>query len=287
MSAWSIALLGAIAGLTIFLGLPFGRLRTPSPVLRVFLNGTAIGILVFLLWDVLSHAVEPVETALVAAAVDQSGPWSRFVELAGVLVVGVSAGLMSLVYYDKWMARSRLHTGPTVGFGPGAASAAELKPVRATSTMTAEGHLALLIAVGIGLHNFSEGLAIGQSAASGEINLAIMLIIGFGLHNATEGFGIVAPLAGAPERPSWKFLAVLGLIGGGPTFVGTLLGQAVVSEMLSVGFLALAAGSILYVVMQLLKVADKLGRKDVLCWALLLGLFLGFATDFVLVAAGA
>src|SRR5205823_1041013 len=63
--------------------------------------------------------------------------------------------------------------------------------------------LALLIATGIGLHNFSEGLAIGQSAAVGELQLALVLIIGFGLHNMTEGFGIAGPLTGQPV--SWKF----------------------------------------------------------------------------------
>src|SRR3989475_6055705 len=85
--------------------------------------------------------------------------------------------------------------------------------------------LAVFIATGIGLHNFSEGLAIGQSAARDEIALAVVLIIGFGLHNATEGFGIVAPLSGEAERPSWAFLGMLGLIGGTPTFFGTVVGQ--------------------------------------------------------------
>ena len=61
----------------------------------------------------------------------------------------------------------------------------------------------MMIAAGIGLHNFAEGLAIGNSAAAGDISLALILVIGFALHNATEGYGIVAPLAGAPERPSW------------------------------------------------------------------------------------
>src|SRR5919197_4659676 len=75
--------------------------------------------------------------------------------------------------------------------------------------------LAIFIATGIGLHNFSEGLAIGQSAAADELELAIVLIIGLGLHNATEGLGICAPLAGDQERPSWAFLGALGLIGGG------------------------------------------------------------------------
>jgi ZIP family zinc transporter len=114
-----------------------------------------------------------------------------------------------------------------------------------------------------------------------------MLIIGFGLHNATEGFGIVAPLAVEGARPSWGFLAVMGLIGGGPTFFGTIVGESFVNRAIFVAFLALAAGSILYVVIQLLNVAAKLRQKEMLRWGLLVGLFAGFATDLILVAAGA
>ena len=87
----------------------------------------------------------------------------------------------------------------------------------------------------------SEGLAIGQSAAAGAINLALVLVIGFGLHNATKGFGIVGPFAGTQERPGWAFLVLVGLIGGGPTFFGTLLGQIWVNDAVSIAFLALAA----------------------------------------------
>jgi zinc transporter, ZIP family len=147
--------------------------------------------------------------------------------------------------------------------------------------------LATFIAIGIGLHNFSEGLAIGQASASNELSLALVLIIGFGLHNATEGLGICAPLTGDRERPSWGFLALLGLIGGGPTFIGTVVGQAWVNESVMILFFALAAGSILYVVMELLNVGRALASKPVITWGILLGLFLGFATDFILVAAGA
>src|SRR5438477_140416 len=86
----------------------------------------------------------------------------------------------------------------------------------------------MVIAVAIGLHNFAEGLAIGVSAKVGAISLATVLIIGFGLHNATEGFGIVGPLGGA--RPSWSWLACAGLIGGAPTFLGTVVGYQVASS---------------------------------------------------------
>ena len=144
-----------------------------------------------------------------------------------------------------------------------------------------------MIAVGIGLHNFAEGLAIGNSAAAGDISLAVLLIIGFGLHNATEGFGIVAPMAGTGERPSWGYLALLGLIGGGPTFIGTLVGQRFTNDTVSIAFLALAAGSILYVIIELLSVARRLNLKIVTTWALFAGLVAGFLTDAIVGAGGA
>jgi zinc transporter, ZIP family len=286
MSSLEIAVLGAIAGFTIFLGLPLARVRTSPLGMRAFLNATATGILLFLLWDVLSHAVEPVEDALVAASVDHTGSWLRFTGLAMVALAGLVVGLITLAYYERWMARPR----PAVvgrGYGPGAMAADELRASTGWLNLDSPARrLALLIAVGIGLHNFSEGLAIGQSAASGEISLAVLLIIGFGLHNATEGFGIIAPMAAEQTRPSWGFLALLGLIGGGPTFVGTLVGQSFVNDAVFVGFLALAAGSILYVIIQLLRVAERMGRRELLYWGILTGLILGFATDFILVAAG-
>lgn len=286
MSAVQIATLGAVAGFTIFLGLPVGRLRNPSSRMQAILNATATGILLFLFWDVLAHAVEPVETALSAVAREGTGSWARFIALAAVATASLMLGLMSLVYYEQWMAnREPARAGRATG--PGAAEIAEFTKTHTSDSATVGRRLALLIAVGIGLHNFAEGLAIGQSAAAGEISLAVLLIVGFGLHNATEGFGIVAPLAGQPGRPSWGFLAFLGLIGGGPTFVGTLVGQSFVNDTVSVAFLALAAGSILYVVVQLLRVAQSLGHRNLMYWGLLLGLLLGFATDFVIVAAGA
>ena len=281
MSTGAVLVLGAIAGFTIYLGLPIGRVRNPPVSMRALLNAVAIGILLFLLWDVLSHAVEPLEAALTAAANDHTGSWARFAGLAVTFVVCLGTGLLSLVYYERWMV-SRQGRRP---LGPGAAQVEEFQLSALMSSPARR--LAFFIALGIGLHNFSEGLAIGQSAAKGEVSLALLLIIGFGLHNATEGFGIVAPMAGEAERPSWKLLGLLGLIGGGPTFLGTVVGQSFVNDTVFLGFLALAAGSILYVVIQLLNVAQRLKHKELMMWGLLAGLLLGFATDFVLVAAGA
>jgi ZIP family zinc transporter len=78
----------------------------------------------------------------------------------------------------------------------------------------------------------------------------------------------------------------MGLIGGGPTFVGTLVGQSFVSEVVSIAFLSLAAGSILYVIVQLLGVAFRLGHREMLMWGLLAGVVFGFGTELVLVAGG-
>jgi ZIP family zinc transporter len=275
VSSSQILLLGALAGLTIFIGLPMGRVQNVSQSFKAFLSATATGILLFLLWDVLVEAIAPVEEALNAR------DWSRFSWLAALAFTGFALGLLSLVYYDTWMKVRRRKSF----LGPGAASATELEPSHFTG-LTPARWLALFIATGIGLHNFSEGLAIGQSAAQDKLSLAYVLVIGFGLHNATEGFGIVAPLSGDAEKPSWRFLALMGVIGGAPTFFGTLVGQAWTSTAVSVVFLALAAGSILYVVMELLNVCRLFSSKTVTAWGIILGLTLGFATDFVLVAAG-
>src|SRR5436305_4245278 len=277
MSTTQTLILGAIAGVTIYLGLPMGRMRNLPPRLGVALNAVATGILIFLFWDVVSHGVQPVESHLAAHS------WGSFLGYGALLGAGFAAGMMSLVYYDGWL-RSKRAT-PLVG--PGAAAIDEFRSRSWIETLTPGRRLALLIATGIGLHNFGEGLAIGQSAAAGELSLALVLIIGFGLHNATEGFGIVGPMSGEAERPSWGFLGLMGLIGGGPTFLGTLIGQVWVSPALEVVFFAVAGGSILYVVIQLFEVCRRFSMPTLVAWSLLLGLLLGFGTDWVLVAAGA
>jgi ZIP family zinc transporter len=276
MSTTQTLILGAVAGVTIFLGLPLGRFGGGSPAMRAALTAFATGILVFLLWDVLAHGVGPVEEAV------EEHEWGKVGQLAPLLGLGLALGMMSLVYYDRWMTNKR--ATPLVG--PGAAAVDEFAKRTWLERLTPGRRLALLIATGIGLHNFGEGLAIGQAAAADEVSLALVLIIGFALHNATEGFGIVGPMSGEAERPSWGYLGLLGLIGGGPTFVGTVIGQAWVSEALQVAFFAIAAGSILYVVVQLLEVCRRYALPVVVAWWILGGLALGFATDFVLEAAG-
>ena len=244
----------------------------------MFLNAIAIGVLVFLVWDVFSKAWEPTKAALGDVHAHKGGLKAVF-GYGAVFAVGLLVGLIGLALYEHWMT-SRM-TGVNGQFGPGSMGLEEASPRRGAASWSAARRLALLIAVGIGLHNFAEGLAIGQSAASGDIALATVLVIGFGLHNATEGFGIVAPLAAddaSVDRPSWAFLGMLGLIGGGPTFAGAAIGHGFTSEPVSVAFLTLAAGSILYVVTQLLAVAAKAKRPRLLAYGLVVGLLAGFIT---------
>ena len=281
MSEPRTLLLGALAGLTILLGLPVGRLRSPRPALRQFLNALAVGVLVFLVWDVLSNAFDPINSALTRLH-DHRGGVGPVMGYSALFFAGIGVGLIGLVYYER-----RLLGRPGLP-GPGAAVASQVASGGVGLARWSNGQrVALMVAVGIGLHNFGEGLAIGGSAARGEITLATLLVIGFGLHNATEGFGIVAPLTMEGDRPSWLFLLAMGAIGGGPTIVGTAVGRQVTSQPASVIFLTLAAGSILYVVIQLLGVAQRAVRREVIVWGVFLGLVAGFVTDMIVSAAGA
>lgn len=287
MSLGTTLLLGFIAGITILLGMPLGRLKRPIASARVVLNGVAVGVLLFLVWDVFSAAWEPLDAAL-AATHEGTGGFGPVAGYGALFVGGLAAGLLGLVAYDRRLARM---SSPR-GIGPGAQSVAERPGALGLASWSAARRMSLMIAVGIGLHNFAEGLAIGQAAARSEIALATLLVVGFALHNATEGFGIVAPLVGDVDdegvvrRPSWGFLLAMALIGGGPTFVGTAIGHQFTSEPVSVLFLTLAAGSIVYVVAQLLGVAARARRSDLLAYGLLIGLVAGFATDAIVTAAG-
>src|SRR5437016_5567386 len=178
MSQWTAVALGAVAGATIFLGLPVARMRgLPKPV-QGFLNAFATGILVFLLWDILTHAAGPVEVA-------------------------VGQG----------------HAGPFVAMA------------------------------------------------------------------AIFAAGIAAPMTTDPNKAPWGFLGLAGLIGGGPTFLGTWIGYLANSSYFSIAFLAVAAGALLYVLNELFSLGRRISTPTTFAWGLLAGFLTAFATDLFLTAA--
>jgi zinc transporter, ZIP family len=114
--------------------------------------------------------------------------------------------------------------------------------------------------------------------------LATVLIVGFAVHNATEGFGIIGPLG--EVRPTWTWLAVAGLVGGGPTFVGAMVGYNVSSEPLELAFYALSAGAILYVIGEVWTAMRRLGHRELGLVMLATGVFLGAMTEMVIAYGG-
>ncbi len=284
MSFGETVVLGALAGFTIFLGLPFGRIRLVSNRARVALAMFSVGVLAFLFAEVLSHGVTIVEHVFDGLSHGQGG-LGKGLFYAAILGAGFAAGSAGLALVEQRM-RPAPKTPPIAGGATDAMTVeqAELLGHEELSARTRALRTGMTIAAAIGLHNFAEGLAIGVSASTGEIGLATVLIIGFAVHNATEGFGIIGPLGDV--RPSWRWLAVAGLIGGGPVFLGSMLGYTVNSQPLELAFYAVSAGAILYVVGEIWTAMRKLGHRELGLAMLALGVFLGTATEMVIAYGG-
>jgi len=300
-------LLGSIAGFTIFLGLPLARLQNVSPKRKGFLNAIAIGILVFLIIDVFGHAWNS------AGDVAKDAFAGKVSFVTGVTTVaalfgGLAIGLLGLVLYESRYMSSKKNTASLTrrkGFsfqGDPTARAERIVGSSSSSTELDRGsqqtgevlvheetayRLAMMIAIGIGAHNFSEGLAIGQSYVSGAIGLAIILIIGFGAHNATEGFGIAGPLTGLVKKPEVRFLVLAGLVGGGPAFLGTVLGSSWTSTIAYIFFLSVAGGALIYVSMLMYNSGRRQTTNNILMLGIFVGLCAGFITDLIVTLGGA
>ncbi|WP_245827925.1 ZIP family metal transporter [Sinomonas mesophila] len=243
-----MALLGVYVGvIPVALGMlwmPFVR-RSTGPWVRLLL-GVTVGLLAFLALDAVAEGF-----ALVAGNSAFGGP------LAVLLGALIAALLLEGV--DAWMRARRRG-------GPGAAP-------RTTAPRT----LALLVAVGIGLHNLGEGLAIGSAYAVGSLALGAALIVGFAIHNTTEGLAIVTPLA--KEPPGLARLVALGLIAGAPAILGAVLGASVYQPSLSAFLLGLGAGAVAQVAVKLLPMLrDGAGRT--LSPATVAGIIVGMAVMF-------
>ena len=263
LSFGTTALLGLFAGFTIFLGLPVARARRVSPATMGALNAVAIGILVYLIVEIASNATTPLVRALSAWQMGMTGHGAPAAMPAAMLtayVVGLFVGLVGLGVVAQRMAKA------------GATSAGTEKPLV----------LAGMIAVGIGAHNFAEGLAIGASAASGATAVALGLILGFALHNATEGFGIAAPLAGRGVTATWAQIGLAGLVAGGPTFLGAMIGYQTSSPTLSAFFLMTAVGALVFVVGELWGVLRRTGLTIASTSMLAVGFIVALSTEIFL-----
>jgi len=182
--------------------------------------------------------------------------------------MAMTAGLLSFLALDALTEALGLQAGLPSGFqGPGlillGVSASYLGLTFVAQRFSAAGRgersaplegaaLATLVAIGIGLHNLGEGLAIGSSIALGELALGTFLIVGFMIHNITEGLGIAAPIARG-ERIGLTRLAALALIAGAPAIAGAWIGGFVTSDLLGVFFFALAVGAAMQVVVEVVR----------------------------------
>ena len=251
---WQTVALGAIAGFTIFLGLPIARARRLSAHTVALLNALAIGILLYLVVEIAQNAIIPISRGLNAW---HSGAGAFPSASIAVFILGLMIGL--------------------VGLGSAATHFTRQAAMHAENPLV----LAALIAIGIGAHNFGEGLAIGASAASGATAVALALIVGFGLHNATEGFGVAAPLVGRVV-PTWAQIGLAGLIAGGPTFLGTIIGYSFYSPTLSVFFLAIAVGALVFVIGELWSVLRRTGLTAAVTTTMCAGFLIALATELFL-----
>ena len=236
--------LGAIAGLIpVYLGI-LAALFLGKVLPRTWeggLIGVANGVLVYLFFDRMREATEQTGARDVTS-------WVVFLGSLGVSFVGLVALESSQVFGGR--SGNRMLSLP------------------------------YMIAVGMGLHNLGEGLAIGASYASGEYTLSALLVAGFGLHNGTEGFGIVGAAGKTPM--SWRDVFLLGLIAGLPTCVGTFLSGQGVSSYFSICFYALAAGSLLYVVLSLTVMSYTATRRVQVAAGIFAGISLMYVTAMVL-----
>jgi ZIP family zinc transporter len=215
---WSFTLIGLYVGiLPVLLGMLWlPALRRVGPAVLAFATAATVGLLLYLGFDA---AAEALEIAGTLSATYQ-----------GVGIVGI--GFVGTWLLLDAIARRQRSVGQ--------------------SEAGQRQSLATVIAVGIGLHNLGEGLAIGAAYAVGEAALGTFLVVGFIIQNITEGFGIIVPVA--RDKPSLRSLALLGLIGGGPAIAGAWIGGLVHSQPMSVLFLAIGAGAVF-------QVAYKIGRE--------------------------
>jgi ZIP family zinc transporter len=253
--------LSAIAGLSILLGIALGRRLRASQAL---LTSLACGVLIYLLGDMLARSFHPINAALLRSY-DNLDTINPALWLSVLFIVGLLVGYGGLAGYFAWAAPSRL---------------------------------VVAVAIGIGLHNFGEGMALGTLAGQDWVSISVVLVAGYLLQNLVEGCALVAPLAGVHGQPrhrrhTWPFLLLVGLIAGLPTLAGSYLGWRLVDTagddqtiaMIGTFAQALAAGAILFVLLQLLSSIGGIGHRMARHAGLLIGLLAALATEILIIGA--
>lgn len=236
--------LGSIAGvLPVYLGIAVAILvvKMLDRAWERFLIGLSAGILIYLFFDVMHEAVELTNPRDILS-------WA-------ILLSSFFVSFVGLVAIEH---RGQRRNGPAIN------------PL----------FLPYMIALGMGLHNLGEGLAIGASYAQGQWILSGMLVGGFALHNGTEGFGLMGPVGRTPLR--LKDMVLLGLLAGGPTCLGTVISGYAVSPYLSIAFFTLAAGSLLYVIISLVALSYTAGYRLQTATGLFVGLSVMYITGMML-----
>ncbi len=238
------ALIGTLVGIVpVALGLLWlPSLRRTSPQWLAAFMALTVGLLAFLALEALAEAIE-LQAAL-------PGPLGG----VGAVLLGVAASFLLLTVLSERLQRREARAAGSGGLA-----------------------LALLVAVGIGLHNLGEGLAIGSAFSFGELTLGTFLIVGFMIHNVTEGLGIAAPAAESARRPSLARLAAFTLVAGAPTILGAWLGGFVTLDLLGVLFFAAAAGAALEVVVEVTRYLAARAPDGLVSPHVLGGFFAGLA----------
>jgi ZIP family zinc transporter len=269
-------LLGVLAGLTVLLGMPLARRLRSGQVL---LNSLSCGVLVYLLGDMLARAFVPLNSALLRQYDNLDGA-EPVVWLTVAFIGGLVLGYGGLTAY---VALS--------GVSDAAETTARGTPPEPSPTASSS-RLALLVAIGIGLHNLGGGLALGNLAGNDWISISVVLVVGYLLQNLVVAGAITAPFAGDPQPPKWSCLLLLGVIAGGPTVLGTYLGWRLVDvasgetgDLTSTAVQALAAGAILFVLIRLLSLATTLGHRTTRHLGLLAGLVIALLIEVLIIGA--